>query len=142
MLETTPLVSEAQREEGICETNATSKPLSKWDILTPTVIRILVTNTGLYLAIVMHNQLYPIIAATDIADGGLGMDPRTIGFTLMLCSAFIHSFPYPFNSHFAWVLSGLSLLAAWYITLQIPDSVNVFASGSDEQSHADPDDDE
>ncbi|KAJ2645363.1 hypothetical protein GGH99_008289 [Coemansia sp. RSA 1285] len=44
-----------------------------------------------------------------------------------------HSFPYPFNSHFAWVLSGASLLAAWYITLGIPDSVNVFAAGENEQ---------
>ncbi|KAJ1890683.1 hypothetical protein LPJ81_005893, partial [Coemansia sp. IMI 209127] len=89
MSETTPLVSEAQREEGICETNTTLKPLSKWDILTPTVIRILVTNAGLYIAVVMHNQIYPIIAATDIANGGLGMDAQAIGFTLTLCSAFI-----------------------------------------------------
>ncbi|KAJ2551411.1 hypothetical protein EV175_003703, partial [Coemansia sp. RSA 1933] len=44
-----------------------------------------------------------------------------------------HSFPYPFNSHFVWVLSGLSLIMASYITLSIPDSVNVFASGSNEQ---------
>ncbi|KAJ2399908.1 hypothetical protein GGI23_002365 [Coemansia sp. RSA 2559] len=48
-----------------------------------------------------------------------------------------HSFPYPFNSHFAWVFGGVALVISWYITLKLPDSVNIFASGSSEQSRAD-----
>ncbi|KAJ2859107.1 hypothetical protein GGI22_003092, partial [Coemansia erecta] len=52
-----------------------------------------------------------------------------------------HSLPYPFNSHFVWVLSGVSLVVAWYLTLPIPDSVNVFASGSDGQNRAASNDD-
>ncbi|KAJ2524308.1 hypothetical protein GGI11_000914 [Coemansia sp. RSA 2049] len=85
----TPLVSEAQSEEGRCRIDSESEQFSKWDILTPTVIRILITNLVLCLAISMHNQLYPIFAATDIADGGLGMDARTIGYTFMLCGLLV-----------------------------------------------------
>ncbi|KAJ2551196.1 hypothetical protein EV175_003783 [Coemansia sp. RSA 1933] len=44
-----------------------------------------------------------------------------------------HSFSYPFNSHFAWILSSITCLIGWYIALKIPDSVNMFASGSNEQ---------
>ncbi|KAJ2860510.1 hypothetical protein GGI22_002696 [Coemansia erecta] len=87
--ETTPLVSESQREEGRCEANTAPELLSRRDILTPTVIRFLLSNLILSLAYSMHNQLYPIFAATNVADGGLGMDPRTIGYTLMLCSFFV-----------------------------------------------------
>ncbi|KAJ2553654.1 hypothetical protein EV175_002868 [Coemansia sp. RSA 1933] len=261
--ETTPLVSEAQSEEGRAQINAETGELSRWDILTPTVIRVLFTNTILCLAVGMHTQLYPIFAATDVAVGGLGMDTQTIGITFMVCSGFAlytqlvkypreerkygaldcyrrgllwtavfgatlpliasleqylgkptgsnivgsaleyvspgrcliwgllliefyvrmygdalgstsvnlitanvvpsknylgfitglqkqlnsitfllgpflsgylwswsikHSFPYPFNSHFVWVLSGASLVVAWYMTRSIPDSVNVSAS--------------
>ncbi|KAJ2552126.1 hypothetical protein EV175_003434 [Coemansia sp. RSA 1933] len=271
MSETTPLVTETHGEEGRVQTNAKPEPLSKWDILTPTVIRVLATNACLCLAIVMHNQIYSIFAATAIADGGLGMDPRTIGYTLMLCSGFIvylqlvvyykeerkygtlacyrygllwlaavgiampllsnlaqysgnstnannlpspgtclfwglltlclyvrmygdtlafssiyiivanvaprknclglinglqqqinsittmvgpliwgyawswsikHSFSYPFNSHFAWILSSVTCLIGWYIALKVPDSVNMFASGSDEQGVTDMADDD
>ncbi|KAJ1884271.1 hypothetical protein LPJ81_007121, partial [Coemansia sp. IMI 209127] len=39
--ETTPLVSEAQSEEGRNQVNAKPESFSKWDILTPTVIRVL-----------------------------------------------------------------------------------------------------
>ncbi|KAJ2601484.1 hypothetical protein EV177_006970 [Coemansia sp. RSA 1804] len=87
--EATPLVSEAQSEEGRCRIDSESEQFSKWDILTPTVIRILITNLVLCLAISMHNQLYPIFAATDIADGGLGMDARTIGYSFMLCGLLV-----------------------------------------------------
>ncbi|KAJ1766272.1 hypothetical protein IW138_005976 [Coemansia sp. RSA 986] len=267
--ETTLLVSEAQSEEGRCAVNIRPSPYSKWDILTPTVIRILVTNAIVCVAVAMHNQLYPIVAATDVVDGGLGMDPQRIGYTLTLCGVFVvflqltqypklerkygalacyrrgiwllvafsttlpflsilaaragnsvehltgfnitkvlspefclfwgfliiqlyirmlgdtlaftsvnllavniaptkadfgfvnglqqqiamsaymvgtlisgylwswsikHSFPYPFNSHFVWVLGGVSLAASWYMTLPIPDSVNIFASGFNKHS--------
>ncbi|KAJ1796292.1 hypothetical protein LPJ59_003835 [Coemansia sp. RSA 2399] len=53
-----------------------------------------------------------------------------------------HSFPYPFNSHFTWVLSGILLVISWYISLSIPGSVNSFASDPDAQNHGDPADDE
>ncbi|KAJ2540459.1 hypothetical protein EV175_006230 [Coemansia sp. RSA 1933] len=268
--ETTLLISEAQSEEGRVQANVKPDEFSKWDILTPTVIRVLVTNTILCFAVGMHNQIYPIFAATDVAVGGLGMDARTIGYTLVLCSFLVvtlqlavypgyerkhgalvcyrqgllwlavfgitmpllsnyarymgypvdsligagmpnlpslnacvfwgfifiemfirmygdilaytsvntiainvaprknylgfitglqqqgnsitfmlgplisgylwswsikHSFPYPFNSHFAWVVSGVSLIVAWYITRKIPESVNIFASGPASDRH-------
>ncbi|KAJ2714028.1 hypothetical protein H4R19_001946, partial [Coemansia spiralis] len=40
-----------------------------------------------------------------------------------------HALPYPFNSHLVWVLCGATLIAAWRMSLRLPDSVNVFASG-------------
>ncbi|KAJ2613224.1 hypothetical protein EV177_002607 [Coemansia sp. RSA 1804] len=242
--ETTALVLDAQNEEGRDQPAVTERTPSKWAILTPTVIRVLATNTIMCLAIAMHNQIYPIYAATDIADGGLGMDAQSIGYTLTFCGILVvyfqlvmypiladkygalacyrrgllllalfsttfpllsilvkytvilfwllllaqlyvrtlgdilsfasisllvsnvaprktdlgfmnglqqqttsityiigplisgylwswsikHSFPYPFNSHFVWVLGGASLVVAWYMSLSIPDSVNIFAS--------------
>ncbi|KAJ2552758.1 hypothetical protein EV175_003191, partial [Coemansia sp. RSA 1933] len=45
-----------------------------------------------------------------------------------------HSFPYPLNSHFVWVLSGALLVSAWYMTQSIPDSVNVSASDNESSS--------
>ncbi|KAJ1729132.1 hypothetical protein LPJ72_005130, partial [Coemansia sp. Benny D160-2] len=50
-----------------------------------------------------------------------------------------HTFYYPFNSHFVWVLSGVALVACWYMTLSIPESVNIFASGSDNQDQSESD---
>ncbi|KAJ1666268.1 hypothetical protein EV178_002379 [Coemansia sp. RSA 1646] len=267
--ETTPLISEAQSEEGTSQTAQKAEPRSKWDILTPTVIRVLITSTIMCFATTMHSQLYPIFMATSVADGGLGMDAQGIGYTFTICGLLVvylqlafypklerrygalacyrrglwllaifsitfpllsvfakhmgdsvehllgfgitklispelclfwvllvvqlyirtfgdilaftsvnllvaniaprktslgfmnglqqqaasityilgplvsgylwswsikHSFPYPFNSHLVWVLGGLSLAVAWYMTRSIPDSVNVFASGSSEQS--------
>ncbi|KAJ2549845.1 hypothetical protein EV175_004289 [Coemansia sp. RSA 1933] len=274
--ETTPLISESQSEEGRCQpsTKPDNEPRTKWDILTPTVIRVLVTNTVMCLAIAMHNQLYPIFAATSVADGGLGMDAQSIGYTLTICGMLVvylqlvlypklerkygalacyrrglwllaifsitfpllsvvakylhisteniigfdaakwlspelclfwillvaqlyirtfgdilaftsvnllvanvapnktdlgfmnglqqqttsityiigplisgylwswsikHSFPYPFNSHFVWVLAGIALAVSWHMTKRIPNSVNVFASGSNTQSNPDSD---
>ncbi|KAJ2398142.1 hypothetical protein GGI23_003297 [Coemansia sp. RSA 2559] len=268
--ETTSLIFGSHAEEGRCQINTKpDEPRSKWGLLTPTVIRVIVTNAIMCLAIGMHNQLYPIFAATSTADGGLGMDAQSIGYTLTVCGFLVvylqlvlypklerkygalacyrhglwllsvfsitfpllsgiakhlgkytdnlvgfsivhrlspelclfwvvliaqlhirtfgdilactslnllvaniapkktdlgfmnglqqlatsitysigplisgclwswsikHSFPYPFNSHFVWVLAGMSLAASWYITRSIPDSVNVFASGSGTQS--------
>ncbi|KAJ1795834.1 hypothetical protein LPJ59_004117 [Coemansia sp. RSA 2399] len=268
--ETTPLISGSHAEEGRCQINTKpDEPRSKWDILTPTVIRVLVTNAVMCLAIAMRNQMYPIFAATSTADGGLGMDAQSIGYTLTVCGLFVvylqlvlyprlerkygalacyrrglwllavfsitfpllsvlakhldshtnhlvgfniarwlspelclfwvilivqlyirmfgdilaftsvnllvaniaprktdlgfmnglqqqatsityiigpiisgylwswsikHSLPYPFNSHFVWVLAGMSLAASWYMTRSIPDTVNVFASGSGAQN--------
>ncbi|KAJ1735666.1 hypothetical protein LPJ61_000424 [Coemansia biformis] len=40
-----------------------------------------------------------------------------------------HDLPYPFNSHLVWVLSAGILVLAWKLSLQLPASVNRFASG-------------
>ncbi|KAJ1782444.1 hypothetical protein LPJ59_006808, partial [Coemansia sp. RSA 2399] len=88
-LETTPLVSEAQSEEGRCLVDTAPRAHPRWDIITPTVVRILATNAIVCVAVAMHNQLYPIVAATSTADGGLGMDPQKIGYTLTLCGVFV-----------------------------------------------------
>ncbi|KAJ2691104.1 hypothetical protein GGH99_002495, partial [Coemansia sp. RSA 1285] len=87
--ETTALVLDAQNEEGRDQPAVTERTPSKWAILTPTVIRVLATNTIMCLAIAMHNQIYPIYAATDIADGGLGMDAQSIGYTLTFCGILV-----------------------------------------------------
>ncbi|KAJ1729718.1 hypothetical protein LPJ72_004823, partial [Coemansia sp. Benny D160-2] len=80
-----------------------------------------------------------------------GLLNQVIGFTYMvgpLVSGYLwswslkHTLPYPFNSHLAWVASSIPLLVAWYMTLGIPESVNVFVSGSNEQSHSVSDDNE
>ncbi|KAJ2687401.1 hypothetical protein GGH99_003263 [Coemansia sp. RSA 1285] len=78
-----------------------------------------------------------------------GLLNQVIGVTYMvgpLVSGYLwswslkHTLPYPFNSHLAWVASSLPLLVAWYMTLGIPESVNVFVSGSNEQNHSVSDD--
>ncbi|KAJ1818691.1 hypothetical protein LPJ60_004188 [Coemansia sp. RSA 2675] len=51
-------------------------------LLTPLVLRVMITNAFMCLAYTMCDQLYPIFAATDPRDGGLGLDPRSIGISL------------------------------------------------------------
>ncbi|KAJ2837597.1 hypothetical protein FBU31_001109 [Coemansia sp. 'formosensis'] len=51
-------------------------------LLTPLVLRVMITNAFMCLAYTMCDQLYPIFAATDPRDGGLGLDPRSIGLSL------------------------------------------------------------
>ncbi|KAJ1989950.1 hypothetical protein GGI25_004546 [Coemansia spiralis] len=272
--ENTPLLSE--EASGSDSNNDETEKSSKWDILTPTVVRVLVTNTIMVLAISMHVQLYPIFVATSTEVGGLGMSSQSIGYTMAisglaviylqlafypwlerklgalscyrhglwllalfsvafpflsviaarmqktpnlylgfilkssavfssnyflfwlllvvlllirtvgdilaftsismlvaniaprksdlgfmnglqqqtmaiahmigpLISGYLwswsikHSFPYPLNSHFVWILGGISLGISWYMTRSIPDSVNVFASGSKSSSRKEPD---
>ncbi|KAJ2659435.1 hypothetical protein IWW48_003480 [Coemansia sp. RSA 1200] len=124
--ETTALVLDAQNEEGRDQPVVTERTPSKWDILTPTVIRVLVTNTLMYLAIAMHNQLYPIYAATDIADDGLGMDAQSIGYTLTFCGILVVYFQlvmYPIlaakHGALACYRRGLLLLALFSTTFPL-----------------------
>ncbi|KAJ2875904.1 hypothetical protein H4R27_006382 [Coemansia aciculifera] len=58
------------------------KQSSMKSLLTPLVIRVMVTNAIMCFAYNMCDQLYPIFAATDPRDGGLGLDPRSIGLSL------------------------------------------------------------
>ncbi|KAJ2417348.1 hypothetical protein GGI10_000274 [Coemansia sp. RSA 2530] len=59
-----------------------TKPSSMRSLLTPLVVQVMVTNAIMCFAYVMCDQLYPIFAATDPRDGGLGLDPRSIGISL------------------------------------------------------------
>ncbi|KAJ2732382.1 hypothetical protein IW152_003855 [Coemansia sp. BCRC 34962] len=61
---------------------APAKQNSMRSLLTPLVLRVMVTNALMCLAYTMCDQLYPIFAATDPRDGGLGLDPRSIGISL------------------------------------------------------------
>ncbi|KAJ2636898.1 hypothetical protein GGF44_003038, partial [Coemansia sp. RSA 1694] len=58
------------------------KQNSMRSLLTPLVVRIMATNAIMCFAYNMSEQLYPIFAATDPRDGGLGLDPRSIGWSL------------------------------------------------------------
>ncbi|KAJ2878247.1 hypothetical protein H4R27_005899 [Coemansia aciculifera] len=58
------------------------KQSSMRSLLTPLVVRVMVTSAFMCLAYTMCEQLYPIFAATDPRDGGLGLDPRSIGVSL------------------------------------------------------------
>ncbi|KAJ2741486.1 hypothetical protein GGI20_005157 [Coemansia sp. BCRC 34301] len=51
-------------------------------LLTPVVVRVMATNALMCVAYTMADQLYPIFAATDPRDGGLGLEPRSIGLSL------------------------------------------------------------
>ncbi|KAJ2461142.1 hypothetical protein GGF42_000389 [Coemansia sp. RSA 2424] len=59
-----------------------AKQSSMRSLLTPLVRRVMITNAFMCLAYTMCDQLYPIFAATDPRDGGLGLDPRSIGLSL------------------------------------------------------------
>ncbi|KAJ2879030.1 hypothetical protein IWW38_006194, partial [Coemansia aciculifera] len=58
------------------------KQNSMRSLLTPLVVRVMTTNAIMCFAHNMCDQLYPIFAATDPRDGGLGLDPRSIGWSL------------------------------------------------------------
>ncbi|KAJ2162533.1 hypothetical protein GGF46_000536 [Coemansia sp. RSA 552] len=54
------------------------------EMLTPTVVKVLVTNVVIVLTICMGEAVYPSFAASDPNDGGLGLKPRGIGISLAL----------------------------------------------------------
>ncbi|KAJ2799908.1 hypothetical protein H4R20_004256 [Coemansia guatemalensis] len=54
------------------------------ELLTPTVIRTMSTNAVMSLGIAMSEQAYPIFAASDPVDGGLGFASRGVGFSLAI----------------------------------------------------------
>ncbi|KAJ2417349.1 hypothetical protein H4218_004184 [Coemansia sp. IMI 209128] len=58
------------------------KQSSMRSLLTPLVVRVMATNAIMCFAYNMCDQLYPIFAATNPRDGGLGLDPRSIGISL------------------------------------------------------------
>ncbi|KAJ2741485.1 hypothetical protein GGI20_005156 [Coemansia sp. BCRC 34301] len=67
-------------------------------LLTPLVLRVMVTNACMCFAFTMCDTLYPIFAATDPRDGGLGLDPRSIGWSLGvegIAVVYIQLFMYP-----------------------------------------------
>ncbi|KAJ1999167.1 hypothetical protein GGI04_004689 [Coemansia thaxteri] len=75
-----------------------AKPKSTKELLTPTVIRVMLTNASMYLAFIMCDQLYPVFAATNPRDGGLGLDPPRIGLSLAvegLVVVYIQLYIYP-----------------------------------------------
>ncbi|KAJ2722673.1 hypothetical protein GGI07_003136, partial [Coemansia sp. Benny D115] len=75
--ESTPLVQGQPRQRTIRE------------LLTPTVVRVMATNVIVCLAISIDEQAYPIFAATDPQDGGLGFSTRSIGFSMAVASVFV-----------------------------------------------------
>ncbi|KAJ2370772.1 hypothetical protein H4S01_000151 [Coemansia sp. RSA 2610] len=60
------------------------KQLTVRELLTPTVVRVMATNVVVCLAVAMCDQAYPIFAASDPSDGGLGFASREIGFSLAI----------------------------------------------------------
>ncbi|KAJ2872153.1 hypothetical protein H4R27_006679, partial [Coemansia aciculifera] len=72
--EVTPLLA-----QSAAVSVAPTKQSSMRSLLTPLVVRVMVTNAIMCFAYNMCDQLYPIFAATDPRDGGLGLDPRSIG---------------------------------------------------------------
>ncbi|PIA12866.1 MFS general substrate transporter [Coemansia reversa NRRL 1564] len=54
------------------------------ELLTPVVIRTMATNAVVCLGISMAEQVYPIFAASDPVDGGLGFASRSIGISLAI----------------------------------------------------------
>ncbi|KAJ2208511.1 hypothetical protein EV180_006848, partial [Coemansia sp. RSA 518] len=61
---------------------AQPKQRSMRELLTPTVVRVMATNVVMGLGVAMSDQAYPIFAASDLSDGGLGFAARGIGFSL------------------------------------------------------------
>ncbi|PIA14616.1 MFS general substrate transporter [Coemansia reversa NRRL 1564] len=53
-------------------------------LLTPISKRVLLTNALMCLVIAMSDQVYPIFAATEPSDGGLGFGTRGVGFSLIV----------------------------------------------------------
>ncbi|KAJ1813875.1 hypothetical protein LPJ56_005023 [Coemansia sp. RSA 2599] len=56
------------------------------ELLTPTVVRVMTTNIFVCISSSMGEQAYPIFAATNTSDGGLGLSSRDIGISLAIAS--------------------------------------------------------
>ncbi|KAJ2622845.1 hypothetical protein GGI26_002952, partial [Coemansia sp. RSA 1358] len=78
--EGTPLLATDQEAQTV----QLPKQRSMRELLTPTVVRVMVTNILVCLAMSMGDQMYPIFAATSTSDGGLGFESRNIGFSLAI----------------------------------------------------------
>ncbi|KAJ2359038.1 hypothetical protein IWW50_000120 [Coemansia erecta] len=66
----------------LSETAEPPKQRSTRELLTPTVLRVMATNVVMGAGVAMSDQAYPIFAASDSTDGGLGFASRGIGFSL------------------------------------------------------------
>ncbi|KAJ2157751.1 hypothetical protein GGF46_004284 [Coemansia sp. RSA 552] len=60
------------------------RQLTYRELLTPTVVRVMMTNVFMALSVAVNDTGYPIFAASDPSDGGLGFTSRGIGFSLAL----------------------------------------------------------
>ncbi|KAJ2864944.1 hypothetical protein FB639_005158, partial [Coemansia asiatica] len=58
-------------------------------LLTPTVVRVMTTNVFVCISFSMGDQIYPIFAATNTSDGGLGLSTREIGISLAVASVVV-----------------------------------------------------
>ncbi|KAJ2465308.1 hypothetical protein GGI02_004737 [Coemansia sp. RSA 2322] len=79
--EGTPLLTQTAT---VRNSSGPAKPKSARELLTPTVIRVMLTNAAMCLAFAMCDQIYTIFAATSPSDGGLGLDPPSIGLSLAI----------------------------------------------------------
>ncbi|KAJ2387852.1 hypothetical protein GGI05_003966, partial [Coemansia sp. RSA 2603] len=82
----TPKVNSAEREpllrqEEANEPVVVQQEMTLRELLTPTVVRVLMANAFMSLSMSMASQLYPIFAATNASEGGLGFDTTKIGYT-------------------------------------------------------------
>ncbi|KAJ1735798.1 hypothetical protein LPJ61_000347 [Coemansia biformis] len=109
------------------------------ELLTPTVVRVMATNVAMYLAMAMSNQAYPIFAATAVADGGLGLTSRNIGYSLAFSAAaimYLQLVTYPKLERQYGLLKcyqvGLKLLIPTYLALPF---LSMIATGVDQSLH-------
>ena len=56
----------------------------RWEIFTPLVCKVLLTNLTFSLAFSISEEVYAVWAASDISYGGLGFNERMIGFSLAI----------------------------------------------------------
>ncbi|KAJ1646964.1 hypothetical protein LPJ64_001585 [Coemansia asiatica] len=106
-IEATPLLHQEEENIAIIQQQQQQQQpeVTLRQLFTPIVIHVLITNSLMSIATVMSDQIFPIFAATDPSEGGLGFDTRQIGYS--------------------YFVSGFAVL---YLQLSIPDSVNKFAS--------------
>ncbi|KAJ2849745.1 hypothetical protein IWW36_002411 [Coemansia brasiliensis] len=76
----------ATEATALLSSGEATKQRTVWDLLTPTVIRVMATNVVMCLAVAMCDQAYPIFAASDSSDGGLGFASRGIGISMAISS--------------------------------------------------------
>ncbi|KAJ2719412.1 hypothetical protein GGI07_005238 [Coemansia sp. Benny D115] len=81
-------MSPATESTALIQTNKTRQKSIR-ELMTPTVVRVFATNIFIGLAMAIREQAYPIYAATDLSDGGLGFSPRSIGISMAAVSPFV-----------------------------------------------------
>ncbi|KAJ1950276.1 hypothetical protein FBU59_000756 [Linderina macrospora] len=86
--ESTPLVN-AEHSRATDEPVTVFKRRTLRDLMTPTVVSVMITNMLMCLGIACCDQIYPIFAATKTSDGGLGFDSRNIGISLAVSGVIV-----------------------------------------------------